>query len=96
MGLAIKLFERRKPSLKKGLIKDSDLETLYQEEDNFLNDSFFKEVLRIPIVERQLFFKFVESKDLEADFLQEENHFLLIDNLLNQSLIYNMQYIENK
>lgn len=82
--------------MKKGLIKDSDLETLYQEEDNFLNDSFFKEVLRIPIVERQLFFKFVESKDLEADFLQEENHFLLIDNLLNQSLIYNMQYIENK
>jgi hypothetical protein len=57
---------------------------------------FFKEVLRIPIVERQLFFKFVESKDLEADFLKEENHFLLIDNLLNQSLIYNMQYIENK
>ena len=96
MGLAIKLFERRKPSLKKGLIKDSDLETLYQEEDNFLNDSFFKEVLRIPIVERQLFFRFVESKDLEADFLQEENHFLLIDNLLNLSLIYNMQYIENK
>lgn len=41
LGLAIKLFERRKPSLKKGLIKDSDLETLYQEEDNFLNDSFF-------------------------------------------------------
>ena len=82
--------------MKKGLIKDSDLETLYQEEDNFLNDSFFKEVLRIPIVERQLFFKFVESKDLEADFLQEENHFLLIDNLLNQSLIYNMRYIENK
>lgn len=58
-----------------------DLENIF-DEDDFFNNDLLVNTLQIDSDKKFLFFAYCEDRNINADLLKSENHFLLLDKLL--------------
>ncbi|WP_162623277.1 carboxypeptidase-like regulatory domain-containing protein [Confluentibacter sediminis] len=84
-SLIVKLFIKEK--VKVDVIEPinyNQLDSLFSK-DNFLNDKFLVNELKIPLEYKPLFFEYFEAKNINDSFLKEEKRILLLDELFKSS-----------
>lgn len=84
-SLIVKLFKKDK--VKTDAIEPinyKQLDSLFSK-DNFLNDKFLVNELKIPLEYKPLFFEYLEAKSINGTFINEDKKMFLLDELFKHS-----------
>jgi ribosomal silencing factor RsfS len=87
-SLIVKLFKKEKvKSVAIQPINYKQLDSIFSK-DNFLNDKFLVNELKIPLEYKNLFFDYLETQNINGTFINEDKKIFLLDELFKHSKVF--------